>query len=321
MARPVGTHLFNALRGGLIGTAEVVPGVSGGTVALIVGIYDTLIISAGHVLTGLRYTVTDGVRGRGFARASEQFRQADWPVVLAALAGMATAVLLAAQFLAPVVEDHEQRSHAVFFGLVAASLWVPYTGSGRRWRPAHYGIALAVAAVMFVLTGLPDAQADPATVVIAAAAAVAICALVLPGVSGAFILLALGLYEPTMEALRERDLGYVATFALGALVGLAVFVKLLQWLLEHRHHITLVVMTGLMLGSLRALWPWSDDDRSLRAPDDDVAVTVALAAAGFLVVVIVILVGKRFGADRTPHDGAGGASRAGRHARSAATRR
>ncbi|PSL01183.1 putative membrane protein [Haloactinopolyspora alba] len=315
MASSVGTHLFNALRGGLIGTAEVVPGVSGGTIALIVGVYDRLIISAGHVLTGLRYTVSDVPRGRGTRRAGEQFRSADWPVVLAVLAGMVAAVLLAAQFLAPVAEDNEQRAHALFFGLVAASLWVPYSGSGRRWRPAHYLLALVVAAVVFVLTGLPSAQADPAAPVVALAAAVAVCALVLPGMSGAFILLTLGLLDPTMDALRERDLGYVATFALGALVGLAAFVKLLQWLLEHYHHLTLVVMTGLMLGSLRALWPWSDDERTLRAPEGDVAMTVTMAAIGFVVVVVILLIGHRVGATQVPGGGAGGDARGGRHAR------
>lgn len=315
MANSVGTHLFNTLRGGLIGTAEVVPGVSGGTIALIVGVYDRLIISAGHVLTGLRYAVTDVPRGRGARRAAAELRRADWPVVLAVLAGMVVAVLLAAEFLAPLAEDNEQRAHALFFGLVAASLWVPYSGAGRRWRPGHYALALLVAAVVFVLTGLPSTQTDPVAPVVALAAAVAVCALVLPGVSGAFILLTLGLLDPTMDALRERDLGYVGTFVLGALVGLALFVKLLQWLLEHCHHLTLVVMTGLMLGSLRALWPWSDDERTLRAPDGDIAMTVAMAAIGFTVVVVILLIGHRLGATQVPGGGSGGDARGGRHAR------
>jgi putative membrane protein len=117
----MGTHLFNAFRGGLIGTAEVVPGVSGGTVALVIGIYDRLIISAGHVLSGIRITATDLPAGKGAARAGAEFRKADWPLMLAVIAGMFTAVILAAKLVAPFVETHPQRAYALFFGLGATA--------------------------------------------------------------------------------------------------------------------------------------------------------------------------------------------------------
>ncbi|SFP77952.1 putative membrane protein [Amycolatopsis arida] len=303
MARSVGTHLFNAFRGGLIGTAEVVPGVSGGTVALVVGIYDDLIISAGHLVSGLRAAVTDLPRGRGSGRAKAEFALVRWPVVLAALAGMAVAVLTAARLLSPLVKEHPEPSYAVFFGLVLASLWVPYSGSGERWRTGHYLLALAVAVVVFVLTGLPPAQVDPNPLIVLAAAAVAICALVLPGVSGSFILLTLGLYTATMDAVNARDLGYLGTFALGALLGLAFFVKLLQWLLERHHHLTLVVMTGLLLGSLRALWPWQDEQRTLLAPGDNAPMIFGLMALGFAVVVAALLLERRTKRRRTEESG------------------
>jgi putative membrane protein len=143
------------------------------------------------------------------------------------------------------------------------------------------------------------------------AASVAICALVLPGVSGSFFLYTVGLYDATLEAVNQRDLAYIAVFALGALVGLASFVKLLQWLLEHRYRATIVVMTGLMAGSLRALWPWQTDDRELLPPGDDVLQMVLLAGAGAAVVLILVAVEARMssGSVQLP----GGAGREARH--------
>ncbi|GAA3966369.1 DUF368 domain-containing protein [Thermobifida alba] len=294
MAKSIGTHLLNGVRGALIGTAEVVPGISGGTIALITGVYETLINSAGHVVSGVRLLATDLVRGRGTARAREEFGRADWGVVLVVLAGMVLAVLIAARVIAPLVEDHPSESYALFFGLVLASLWVPYSGSGRRWRIGDYLLALVMAVASFLLTGLPPTQVEPTPLVVMVAASVAICALVLPGMSGSFILLTLGLYTVTMNALNDRDLGYIATFALGATIGLALFVKLLQWLLDRFHHLTLVVMTGLMAGSLRSLWPWQDEDRTLLAPDQgNLVLCVVLAVVGAAAVIGIMLVEHR----------------------------
>ncbi|MFW5419720.1 DUF368 domain-containing protein [Nocardiopsis sp. CNT-189] len=290
MAKSIGTHLFNVVRGGLIGTAEVVPGVSGGTVALIVGVYETLITSAGHVLSGLRAAVSDLPRGRGAGRAAAEFRQADWAAIGAVLVGMVAAALLAAKIIAPLVESEQQRSYALFFGLVLASLWVPYTAAGQRWKAWHYLLAAAVGAVAFVVTGLPPAHVEPSAPAVIAAAAVAVSALIMPGMSGSFILLTLGLYTPTMDALNNRDFGYIGTFVLGAFIGGALFVKLLQWLLEHHRMVTLVALTGVMAGSLRALWPWQDEERTLYAPSGDVPFTLAMVAVGFAVVVAVLLI-------------------------------
>ncbi len=166
---------------------------------------------------------------------------------------MVPAVLVAARVIAPLVEHNPTESHALFFGLVLASLWVPYSSSGRRWRVGDYLLALLMAAAAFLFTGVPSTTVDPHPLIVMAAAAVAVCALVLPGISGSFILLTVGLYLPTMEALNNCDLGYIATFALGATIGLSLFVKLLQFLLDRFHHLTLVVMTGLMAGSAGAV--------------------------------------------------------------------
>jgi len=161
---------------------------------------------------------------------------------------------------------------------------------GARWRIADVGVAGLAAVVSFVLVGLPQATVvHPGPWIIAPAAAVAVCALVLPGVSGSFLLLAMGMYEPTLRAVNERDVAYLGVFILGAIVGLASFVLLLQWLLTHRRRITLVVMTGLMAGSLRALWPWQSAERDLLPPQgDQLALVGGLFFTGAVVVALML---------------------------------
>lgn len=313
MAKPSGHHVFNAFRGALIGTAEAVPGVSGGTVALITGVYEKLIDGAGHITSALRMGASDLPRGRGSARARAELRNVDWTVLVPLLVGMAAALVLAAKLIAPLVEEHPQFAYALFFGLVLASLWVPYSGSGKRWTVGNYVLCLVVAVGAFTLTGLPPGEMPTHPVVVALAGSIAICALVLPGISGSFLLLTMGLYEPTIDAVNERDFGYLAAFALGCGVGLALFVKLLKWLLENYHHMTLVVMTGLMAGSLRALWPWQDGDRGLLAPSGSVGLTCGLMVLGAAVVIAVLVVEHR--AHGRKPEAPAAAPKRGRHAR------
>ncbi|MFD3684352.1 DUF368 domain-containing protein [Nocardiopsis sp. NPDC058631] len=288
MANSVGSYLFNAVRGGAVGASEALPGISGGTVALIVGLYDKLIGGAGHMVSGIKRYVTDVPRGRGKERAQEQFRQVDWSVLVPALVGMVIFLVLAALLLAPLVDAYTQYAYALFFGLVLACLWIPYAGAGRPWKAGHYVVALVFATAAFLLTGLPGANLPTHPVVVFLAAAVAVCALVLPGLSGSFILLTLGLYEPTINAVGDFDIAYLGIFALGMLTGLSLFVKLLQFLLENFHHMTLVVLTGLMAGSLRALWPWQTESREFLTPTD-VPVTVAFMVVGFAIVTAAIV--------------------------------
>ncbi|MFD1860151.1 DUF368 domain-containing protein [Aeromicrobium camelliae] len=283
-------RLVDAVRGALIGIAEIIPGVSGGTIALIVGVYETLIDGAGNVVRGLMHLVLDPVRGRGTGEARRHFTQVPWSVMLPVGAGMVIAVVAAARVVAPLVDEHPVESRAFFSGLILVSLLVPARMVGHRWGAREWIRAAVAAIVAFVLTGLPSlSHDDPALWMVAAAAAVAICALVLPGVSGSFILLTLGLYEPTLNAVNERDLVYLATFAVGAMLGLSAFVQVLRWLLRHRRGITLAVATGLMAGSLRALWPWQSDSGGLEAPTD-VARPLMLFAAGALAVLVLLVV-------------------------------
>lgn len=162
---------------------------------------------------------------------------------------------------------------------------------GRAWNSKFVVLGLIAAAVSMVLTGLPSVdQNNPSLLLVAPAAAVAVCALVLPGVSGSFILVVLGMYEPTLAAVNDRDFVYLGVFVLGAIVGLGLFVGVLEWLLTNHRTVTLVVMTGLMLGSLRALWPWQGEQRELVAPEAGSEGVWLFALAGIAVVVIVLIV-------------------------------
>lgn len=282
--------IFNILRGALIGIVEIIPGVSGGTIALIIGLYRTLIDSAGHLVRGVVRAVTDGIGRRGQARSREHFRQVQWGVVLPVLLGMATAVLIGARMLAPLIEDNPEIAKALFAGLIATSLIVPARMVGGRWRLREWIAAAVAAAAAFGFSAIPTADpVDPPLILVALAAAVAVCALVLPGVSGSFLLLVVGMYAPTLDALNERNLAYIGTFILGAIIGLSLFVSGLQWLLDHRRRMTLAIMTGLMVGSLRALWPWQTEDGQVLPPGDVPSAVIAFVIGVVIVAVLLVV--------------------------------
>ena len=217
--------IVNALRGALIGVAEVIPGVSGGTVALIVGIYERLIDAIADTVTAARRALGLTHDGRSVSRAAAGIRALPWAMLVPVGLGMVVALVLGARFIEPLLEEQPVAMRALFLGLVLAGAYVPAhmvlrTAPG-RWRPREILIVAAVGAVTFVLMGLPPGDvADPGPIAIVASAAMAICALVLPGVSGSFLLLTIGMYEPTIAAVNDRDLAYLGLFALGAIVGL-----------------------------------------------------------------------------------------------------
>ena len=283
-----------------MGAAEVVPGVSGGTIALIVGIYRTLIEQAAHLVGSLRMLVSSEARqGRGALPAFwGEIRAARWSVLIPVGLGMVTAVVVGAAVLEPLIEEYPVQTRAVFSGLVAAGIIVPASMVARTkagaWRGKDLAVAGLAAAFAFLITGIPPGNIDdPSPLVIMASAAIAICALVLPGLSGSFLLLTIGLYETTLNAVNDRDWAYLATFAVGAAIGLATFVSVLQWLFEHKPRPTLVVLTGLMAGSLRALWPWQTEDRELLAPSGDVGQVLLLFAAGAASVLVLLWLERR----------------------------
>jgi putative membrane protein len=222
------------------------------------------------------------------AEAGTRFKAMSWSLLIPLLIGMVIAIFTAASVVEPLLQQYPTLTRALFAGLIAASLIVPIRLSGARWGISDYALAAVAAALAFALTSIPRAMdASPGFFVIVASAALAVCALVLPGVSGSYLLLALGMYAPTLAAVTNFDLGYLGTFVLGAILGLAAFVSLLQWLLQNRRRMTLVLMTGLMVGSLRALWPWQSESGELMQATNFQWEILAFTVGVFIVAVLL----------------------------------
>ena len=272
----------NFLRGVLIGIAEVIPGVSGGTIALITGIYHRLLNNADSVFKSFLKIARPKLVAQAFVAL-------EWKFLIPIFSGMLIALITTARFIEGLLESNPIELRAVFAGLVAAGIYIPYKMSIKatqnKWESKDYLLALVAALAAFLLTGLPHGEIkNPSFLVIFFSAAIAICALVLPGISGSFILLTIGMYSTTISALNDRDFAYLSIFALGALAGLASFVSFLKYLLDEKARPTLVILAGLMLGSLRALWPWQNDERVLLAPYSAELAATLLFFAGTLVV-------------------------------------
>lgn len=281
----------------LMGTADIIPGVSGGTMALIVGVYETLVDSISALFSAaLALVRVDLVTFR------TQWEAVAWRVVLPLGGGILTAILVAAEFIPALLERYPVQSRGLFFGLITASLIIPWDRMTIR-TITHLGTAILAAVAAFVLSGLPpQTVADPSLLVVFGAAMIAICAMILPGVSGSFLLLVMGMYAPTLEAIDARDLAYVATFAVGAGLGIGLFSKLLTWLLGRYHDLTMAALVGLMAGSLRALWPWQTETRALQLPTsgDPLGSVLLLGLVGFAVVTALVIVGRRLDPAASP---------------------
>ena len=287
-------RLLLVVQGALIGAVEIIPGVSGGTVALILGVYETIVRSAGHLVRALVGGTRARLRGGDRAHARAHLTQVRWDALVPLGVGMLAAIVVGARFLEPAMAEYPVQARALFAGLIIASLVVPARMVGSRWTAREVLLGGLAAFAAFVLTGLPPAaEQTPAMPVVVLAGALAVCALVLPGVSGSFLLLSIGMYAPTIRAVNDRDLGYLGALVLGAAVGLGLFVVGLQWLLEHRRRVTLVVMTGLMAGALRALWPWQDEDHHLLPVGDGAGSAALLALVGAVVVAALMYVHER----------------------------
>jgi putative membrane protein len=286
--------LLNFVRGSLIGIAELIPGISGGTIALITGVYKRVIDSAAEAVRGI--VLLFGFSRSNLAKSITHFKAISWSLLIPMLIGMASAIFLAAAIVEPLLDQYPTVTKALFAGLIAASLFVPITLSGLNWKISHCLVLLLSAFAAFAFTSIPKApDTDPSFILIVLSAAFAVCALVLPGVSGSYLLLALGMYAPTLAAVNDRDFSYLGTFVLGAIVGLASFVSLLQWLLANKLKMTMVVMTGLMIGSLRALWPWQNETGAILTPDAGFGLELLMFGVGSAIVFTLVFLERRMG--------------------------
>lgn len=250
MQRTLLDYVIIALKGLAMGAADVVPGVSGGTIAFISGIYEELIESINKVnLTALKV-----LRKEGFAAA---WRYVNGNFLLALLSGIAISILSLAKLLKWLLENEPVLLWSFFFGLVLASV-ILVARQIHRWRPGTVISFLLGALTAWYITTLPPMQDTSSTLFLFLAGALAICAMILPGISGAFILVLLGAYETVLEAVNEKDIKTLAIIALGAVFGLLSFSRLLKYLFHHFKNTTLAVLTGFIFGSLNKIWPWKE---------------------------------------------------------------
>lgn len=248
--------------------------------ALVLGIYEQLL----DAITSIDRT---SVAAFFTGRWAEFSRRVPWRFVLTLLAGIGAAVLTVARILETVLESKPELLFAFFFGLVAASVWV--VGRKLAWSPLIVMLAAAGTAVGVVVVSLSAAEgrSDPLSLFLSGA--VAICAMILPGISGAFILLLLGQYATILAAVNDRDLATIAVVGAGAVIGLLLFARVLRRLLNRWHDPTLGVLVGFMAGSLVKIWPWREcsefiGDRCLSeeilAPASNWPAILGLAVAG-----------------------------------------
>jgi len=282
---------LNIGRGFLMGAADVVPGVSGGTVALVLGIYRRLVASIKSGSSGLGAIVRarpDDLR--------RHFGAVEWQLVVPLVVGIGLAVLLLAGVLERQLHDRPIQMAALFLGLVAGSVVVAWKLLEQR-DARRIVILTVVGTAVFVLLGLREGTSEeavgqlvePGTWAFFAAGAVAIWAMILPGVSGSFILVILGMYGPVLGAVNDRDAALLSVFVAGTVIGLAVFSQLLHWLLATHYDSVMAALVGLMLGSVRVLWPWPSgvDSTALGAPDGFVALSILLAVGAFVAVIAI----------------------------------
>ncbi len=243
-------YLIISLKGMAMGAADVVPGVSGGTIAFISGIYEELIGS----LNNINFSLLKNLKNEGF---KSTWKKVNGPFLLALLSGVFVSIISLAKGVEWLLENHPILLWSFFFGLVLAS--IIYIGKQIKIKPSDYILFLAMAVgavVAYLITTLNPAETSDTNLFLFFAGALAICAMILPGISGSFILVIIGAYGPVLEALNSRNLKMILIFGAGAVVGLLSFSKLLKWFFEKYNRLTLAVITGFMIGSMNKIWPW-----------------------------------------------------------------
>jgi len=288
---------WSTVRGFLMGAADIVPGVSGGTIALVLGIYERLIASirAGSSALGALIRLD-------FDGARTWLDKVEWGFIVSLGAGILLAAVSLASLLQRLLQDSPEVMAALFLGLVAGSAvisWKLLTVRDTRRLAIMVGTGIAV----FVLLGLTETTSaetasqvvEPALWAFFAAGAVAICAMILPGISGSLILVILGMYAAVLSAVTDRDLVSLGVFMLGAVVGLALFSQILHRALSGYFNAVMAALIGLMIGSLRVLWPWplGVESTALDRPGEYLPGALVAALVGFVVVLGIEALGLR----------------------------
>ena len=298
------------LKGMAMGAADVVPGVSGGTMAFILGIYEELIHSI-HTLASV-----ETLKLLVSFKFKEAYKTLPWRFLAAVGTGILSSIILLASAIKWALNEHPEMLWAFFFGLVIASI-ITVIGKVKKWDISRYAILITGALIAFLIVSMTPTETPTAPWFIFLSGVIAICAMILPGISGSFLLVLMGKYEYILgsvtglkTALFAKDFGAAGENALvilytglGAIVGLATFVKVLDWLFKRFHDLTVALLIGFMGGSLWKIWPWKltletyTDRHGVVKPlvqenilpvlNQETIIAVALAVFGFAFILIM----------------------------------
>ena len=296
MKRTLKDYVIISLKGMAMGAADVVPGVSGGTIAFISGIYEELLTTISNInLSLLTVIKKEGIK--------EAWKQANANFLVALLLGVAISVISLAKGISFLLATKPILVWSFFFGLVLAS--IIYVGKQiEKWNfPQIISLILACGVAYYITIVKPMVSDDASFLFLFLAGALAICAMILPGISGAFILVLLGAYETILTAVHSRDLQIIAIVGLGAIIGLLSFSRVLKWMFVHYKNTTLAGLTGFILGSLNKIWPWKEtittriNSKGIEVPvlqnsvlpsnyngDAQLMIALLLAVAGFALI-------------------------------------
>jgi putative membrane protein len=293
-------YLLVALRGMGMGAADVVPGVSGGTIAFITGIYEELINSIKNI-------DVEAVRLFFTGRWKSFWKKINGNFLLAVFAGIFISVLSLARLLEFLLEQHPIMIWSFFFGLVLASSYV-VSRKISHWEYVKIVALVGGIGIAFYITSVTPTTTTDSSWFVILSGGLASCAMILPGISGSFILLLLGKYSFALHAVNERILLDLLLLGVGAVTGLILFANLLSWLLKKYHDITIAVLVGFMIGSLNKIWPWKEtletivvdgkmkplvEKNILPAPgaaDDHFWTALLMMAAGIAIILLIELI-------------------------------
>ncbi len=274
--------------GAAMGTADPIPGVSGGTMAFILGVYEDL-------LKAIKSINLDLLKLLARFNIKAALDHVPWQFLLTLFLGIGTAFILLANVITYLLDNQRELLFAFFFGLILASILA--IGARVRWTVPATGMLVLGAVVALVIVNLIPLSMphDPLTLFLSGA--IAIIAMILPGISGSFILLILGQYEFVMHAVRDVDIMVIVPVMLGSVVGLLVFARLLSWLLSRYHNPTIALLVGFMIGSLYKIWPWKEvlqtrtNSHGVEVPLVETNILPDFASSGFWLAVVLCLVG------------------------------
>lgn len=250
MVRNFSDYIIISFKGIAMGAADAVPGVSGGTIAFISGIYEELI----NTISNINFSLIKTLKNQGF---SGFWKQCNGNFVVALLSGIIISYVSFMRLAKYLIENHAILIWSFFFGLIVASIF--FVGKQiKTWNFAIF-ISLALGTLgAYYITTIPSMASNEHPMFLFLAGALAICAMILPGISGSFVLVILGAYKTLSDALHDFDIKKIALFTLGTIFGILSFSHVLKWLFKHYYNITLAFLTGFIFGSLNKIWPWKE---------------------------------------------------------------